>query len=313
MTKAELGKVCVFYGGSSNEREISLQSGKNILESLKRQGIDCFSFDPSKQPLIDLLNLKPDRIFMILHGDPGEDGRYQAFFDLHHIPYTGSGMEASVLCLNKLICKTIWQKKSIPTPGYLILDVQEINSQNYYKSVSQNLGDPFVVKPTNEGSSLGITIVNNYSQWQAAIEKTKRYQCSIIAEKFIAGDEITFGVIGNQVLPGILIQTKREFYDFIAKYQDDQTNFICPSNLSEIKEQEYQELAIKAAQVLNCRGWYRVDMIIDQQDNPFVLEINTAPGMTSHSLIPKAAGVLGWSYEQTLLKILENTQFDRVD
>lgn len=310
--KNSFGKVCVFMGGTSGERAVSLESGANVLAGLQKLGINVFAFDPKEQELIELLKEKPDKIFMILHGDPGEDGRYQGFFDLQQLPYTGSGMEASAVSLNKMISKTIWQKLAIPTPDFLVITENNPEEKKSFEKYQAALSLPIVVKPANEGSSLGISIVNSFDQWIQAISLAQKYRGLILAEKYIKGKEYTFGVIGEHALPGVLIKYQRSFYDYHAKYSDEGTQLICPCGIGEHFEKKLQELAIKAACALGCRGWYRVDYIIDELQNPYILEVNTAPGMTSHSLIPSAAKKLGWSYEQTLIKILENTKFDKV-
>lgn len=305
--------VCVFMGGCSGERAVSLESGKNVLQGLITSGISAYPFDPQKKSLQELLDKKPSAVFMILHGQPGEDGRYQGFFDLHQIPYTGSGMESSALCLNKLVSKTLWQKAGIPTPEFLIVADNDGSDKKTYDKFVKDLGSPIVIKPSSEGSSLGITIVKKYSQWASALKSARKYKGAVLAEKYIKGDEYTFGVIGGKALPGILIKYQNEFYDYKAKYKDDSTKLICPCGLEPKLEKQLQQLSLKAAKLLGCRGWYRVDFIVDKNNKPYVIEINTAPGMTSHSLLPKAAGVMGWSYKQTVNKILDLATFDKIE
>lgn len=317
LSPAQLGKVAVLMGGDSAEREVSLESGANVLAALQSQGVDAFAFDPQGRSLGELFRQKPDRIFMILHGQPGEDGRYQGVFDLHGIPYTGTGMLGSALTLDKYLSKSIWQNDGIPTPAFVVVDASMGETDKDYQKIAQALygkqasaESKIVVKPANEGSSLGITIVKSASDWGKAMQAVRRFRGKVLAEAYIAGEEYTVGVVGEIALPTVAIRYQTEFYDYFAKYQDERTQLICPCGLPPEWEQTLQNLAIKSARPLFARGWFRADFIVTEEGQAYLLEINTAPGMTSHSLVPKAAGQYGWDYRELVLRIASLASFD---
>jgi D-alanine-D-alanine ligase len=314
-TPLSLGKVAVMMGGISGEREISLDSGNNVLESLRRSGVNAFAFDPKQSSLGELIRAKPDRVFMILHGQPGEDGRYQALLDLHRIPYTGTGMLGSALALDKRLSKQAWLNLGIATPRFRVIphsfDERDFDAVRLELHATEE-NAAVVIKPSCEGSSLGITIARTQQDWQEGLISARRYRGEVLAEEFIAGLEYTVGVVGNIALPTVAIRYQTAFYDFHAKYTDEKTQLICPCDLPSSLQNHLQSLAINAAKPLQVRGWYRADFIVSHAGQPYLLEINTAPGMTSHSLVPKAAQEYGWSYDRLVLEIAALAMFDPV-
>ncbi|MBA0901236.1 MAG: D-alanine--D-alanine ligase [Candidatus Nitrotoga sp.] len=294
------GKVAVLYGGSSAERDISIQSGAAVLGALLKSGVDAHPFDPSEQGLHKLLENGFQRAFIVLHGRLGEDGTIQGALELMGMPYTGSGVLASALAMDKWRSKLVWQAVGLPTPGYELLDV---NSD--LVAVAEKLSLPLFVKPVNEGSSVGISKVKKLSELQPAYVEAAKYDQLVMAEEFISGGEYTVAVLGKQALPVIKIESAKEFYDFEAKYLRNDTRYLCPSGLSQEKEAEMQRLALKSFALIGGSGWGRVDFLMDEADRPYLLEINTVPGMTDHSLVPMAARQAGMSFEQLVLNILD--------
>ena len=294
------GKVAVLLGGKSAEREVSLKSGGMVLNALRSRGVDALPFDPAQRGLDALIGERFERAFIALHGRFGEDGTVQGVLEWLGIPYTGSGVLASALAMDKLRTKLLWHAQGLPTPPYAVL-----TKDSDLRTVARELGVPLMVKPASEGSSIGMSKVRSAARLDEAYALAVNYDRVVIAEKFIDGTELTAGILGDQVLPLIKIETPRDFYDYEAKYIADDTRYIVPCGLSAARERDMQALCLKAFRALGCRGWGRVDLMLNRQGRPFVLEVNTVPGMTDHSLVPKAARAVGMSYEDLCLRILE--------
>jgi len=297
------GKVAVLMGGRSDEREVSLKSGAAVLRALQAQDVDAQGFDPAERPLHELEGF--DRVFINLHGRFGEDGCIQGALELMQIPYTGSGVMASAIGMDKWRTKLLWRASKIATP-----DFELVTAQSDFAAVEARLGLPLFVKPANEGSSIGISKVKVAGGLQAAYELAAKADPLVIAEKFVGGGEYTVGIIGDaergfEALPIIRIVPKNEFYDFEAKYLRDDTEYLCPCGLSVEKEKQIQQEALQAFNAVGCRGWGRVDFLMDADGNHYFLEINTSPGMTDHSLVPMAAKAAGLSFEQLVIRILD--------
>ena len=300
MKPAEFGKVAVLLGGRSAEREVSLKSGSMVLEALTSRGVDAHPFDPAERGLDELAKQKFDRAFIALHGRFGEDGTVQGVLEWLGVPYTGSGVLASALAMDKLRTKCIWQAEKLPTPAYAVLE-----ATTDLRAVAKRLGLPLMVKPASEGSSIGMSKVKRAAALDEAFALAANYDRVVLAEKFIEGTELTVAVLGDQALPIIKLETPRDFYDYQAKYVADDTRYLIPSGLAPSKEMELQALCLKAFRTLGCAGWGRVDLMLDRRARPYLLEVNTAPGMTDHSLVPMAARAIGISYEDLCLRILE--------
>ena len=299
----QLGKVAVLMGGPSAEREISLLSGNGVLAALREKGVDAHAFDPVTHSLFDLPREKFSRVFIALHGRFGEDGTMQGVLEWLSIPYTGSGVLASALAMDKLRTKRVWSAEGLPTAPYAVL-TRDTN----LKIVARKLGTPLFVKPASEGSSVGMSKVKRAADLEEAFAAAVNYDPVVIAEKFIDGPELTVAILGEQALPVIRIETPREFYDYEAKYIANDTRYLIPAGMSDRKEQEVRELCLEAFRALGCRGWGRVDLVLDRRGRPYLLEINTSPGMTDHSLVPMAARAVGLSYEDLCVKILEGAR-----
>ena len=295
----DFGKVAVLFGGSSAERDVSLMSGKAVLEALQRAGVDAHAFDPAERDLHILKEEGFDRAFIVLHGRGGEDGTVQGALELMGIPYTGSGVMASALSMDKWRTKMVWLAAGLPTPRYAILD-----EHSDWDAVAAELGLPIFVKPVHEGSSMGATKVTAAGQLKAAWELAARYDDLVIAEEFVTGAEMTAPFLGERTLPLIRIVAPDGIYDYQHKYFTDDTRYDCPCGLPEAQERELQALIMKSAKVLGCRGWGRADLILTDDGRPYLLEMNTAPGMTGHSLVPMSARVAGLSFEALCLAIL---------
>ena len=295
---SEFGKVAVLLGGISAEREVSLNSGSRVLAALSGQGIDAHPFDPAEQPLDALKGY--DRAFVALHGRHGEDGTIQGALELMHIPYTGSGVMASALGMDKFRTKLLWQAAGLPIPEYALL-----NADSDFVEIEEEMGLPLFVKPAHEGSSIGISKVKAPGELAAAYAEAARYDSLVIAEKGVMGGEYTVGILGDQALPIIKIEPATEWYDYEAKYNRDDTRYLCPCGLPEAKEQEIRRQALEAFRILGGRGWGRVDFLMDEAGNHYFLEVNTAPGMTDHSLVPMAARVAGLEYPALVRRVLE--------
>lgn len=296
------GKVAVLMGGTAAEREVSLKSGAAVLAALLRQEIDAVGIDFQKQThfLQQLTEIKPDCIFIALHGRGGEDGVMQGFLETLEIPYTGSGVLASALGMDKRRCKQIWQAAGLPTPASDLL-----NSASDFASVVERLGLPLMVKPVHEGSSVGMSLVSSATELSAAFELASRYDTQVLVERYIKGKEYTAAILQQQLLPLIRLQTPRKFYDFAAKYSDPSTAYLCPCGLDSEQERQLQFLAKQAFDACGACGWGRVDFMLDQDGQPWLLEINTVPGMTDHSLVPLAAKTAGIAFDHLVLRILD--------
>jgi D-alanine-D-alanine ligase len=294
----DFGKVAVLLGGKSAEREVSLNSGNAVLAALKRSGVNAHAFDTAHLPLHDLETY--DRVFIALHGRYGEDGTVQGALELMGIPYTGSGVLASSLGMDKWRTKLMWQATGIVTPAFEIVE-----AESDFAAIEARLGLPLFVKPANEGSSVGISKVKQAGGLKAAYMEAAKYDALVIAEQFIGGGEYTVGILGDTALPIIRIVPANEFYDYEAKYLRDDTQYLCPCGLEAGQEKLIQQEALKAFQILDGRGWGRVDFLMDENGRHYFLEANTSPGMTDHSLVPMGARAAGISFDQLVLNILE--------
>ena len=297
------GKVAVLMGGRSAEREVSLKSGAAVLAALRKSDVDAHAFDPAVQDIHALLDEGYQYAFIALHGRFGEDGTVQGALELMGIPYTGSGVLASALAMDKWRTKLVWQAAGLPIPGYELL-----TADSDFPAVAERLGLPLFVKPANEGSSVGITKVKQASELRAAYEEAAKHDKLVIVEQFIGGGEYTVAILGAQVLPVIKIEPANEFYDYEAKYKRNDTRYLCPCGLPQVKEAEMQHLAQLAFALVGGVGWGRVDFLMDETGKPYLLEINTSPGMTDHSLVPMAARQAGMSFEQLVLRILDMSE-----
>ena len=297
---AQFGKVAVLMGGRSGEREVSLKSGNAVLKALQSQGVDAHAFDPAEQALSGLANY--DRAMISLHGRFGEDGTMQGALELMGIPYTGSGVMASALAMDKWRTKLMWSAQGVITPAFAML-----NAQTDFAKVIETLGLPLFVKPANEGSSIGVTKVKTATALPEAYALAAKSDPLVIAEKFVGGGEYTVGILGQQALPIVRIVPKNEYYDYEAKYLRDDTEYLCPCGLSAEVEAKIQVEALQAFAALGCKGWGRVDFLMDEQGQHYFLEVNTSPGMTDHSLVPMAAKAAGISFEQLVMRVLSQT------
>ena len=299
-TPTAFGKVAVLFGGRSAEREVSLKSGAMVLDALRRRGVDAHAFDPQDEPLEQLIAQHFDRVFIALHGRFGEDGTIQGALEYLGIPYTGSGVMASALAMDKWRTKLIWQAAGISTPEYEVL-----TARSDWIAVAQKLGLPLMVKPAREGSSIGMSKVVSPEKVHAAYELAAQYDEVIIAERFIEGVEVTAAILKGEALPLIRLETPRTFYDYEAKYFASDTRYICPSGLPADQERTVQEQALAAFALVGCSGWGRVDAMLDLSGRAYLLEVNTIPGMTDHSLVPMAARARGLDFEALCVRILE--------
>ncbi|MBF4992244.1 D-alanine--D-alanine ligase [Methylophilus sp. QUAN] len=303
VSQQSFGKVAVLFGGRSGEREVSLKSGSAVLAALQRQGVDAHAFDPASQ---DLSALKAfDRAFIALHGRYGEDGTIQGALELMDIPYTGSGVMASALGMDKWRTKLLWTAAGVTTPNYVLMD-----DSTHAENVVTALGLPLFVKPANEGSSIGVSKVKQAGDLMAAYSLAKQSDPLVIAEQFVGGGEYTVGILGETALPIVRIVPKNEYYDYEAKYLRDDTEYRCPSGLSAAQEKQIQAEALQAFNVLGCRGWGRVDFLMDEAGKHYFLEVNTSPGMTDHSLVPMAAKAAGMDFDALVIRILQQTLRD---
>ena len=296
----DFGKVAVLMGGWSAEREVSLNSGHAVLAALQSQGIDAQGIDVDRNIATRLDGF--DRVFNILHGRGGEDGVIQGLLDVLQIPYTGSGVMASALAMDKLLCKQLWQGIGLPTPAYQVLE-----SEDDCQQALDTLGLPLMVKPVLEGSSIGMSKVHQAAEMIPAWQKARACGGFVIAEAFIEGEEYTAAILNQQVLPMIRLQTPRDFYDFEAKYAANDTLYHCPCGLDKSTEKALGELVLKAFNSIRLNSWGRVDFMLDKQQQPWLIEVNTVPGMTDHSLVPMAAKQAGLSFEQLVVEILKGS------
>ncbi len=297
------GKVLVLYGGQSSEREVSLMSGERILKALASLGVSAVGLDPDGNVIEELKKHQPDMVFIALHGAGGEDGKMQALLEYLKVPYTGSGHAASALAMDKLRTKQVWQTQGLPTPEYRV-----VTADSNWQSVLNELGGEVFVKPDHEGSSIGMSCARNAEEFAKAFEVAAGYDDSVLVERRIVGAEYSVPLLGKKALAPIKLQAKNEFYDYEAKYLSDETEYLCPCGLSEEKELALRELCEQAYVAVGCEGWGRVDVMADEQGNFYLLEVNTVPGMTSHSLVPMAAKYEGMSFEELVAEILLQAQ-----
>jgi D-alanine-D-alanine ligase len=303
---AQFGKVAVLMGGLSAEREISLQSGNAVLTALQNKGVDAHGVDVGENIASELIEGNYQRVFIVLHGRGGEDGTMQGLLEIMRLPYTGSGVMASSLAMDKLKTKQIWRAMGLPTPDFFIID-----SQKSCQQALEALGLPLIIKPALEGSSIGMSKVEEAEELVPAWQKAQLCGGSVIAESWIEGDEYTAALLGDQVLPMIKLKTSHKFYDYDAKYDADDTQYICPCGLPGERESALAELAKKAFYAVNASTWGRVDFMVDEKNQPWLIEVNTVPGMTSHSLVPMAAKQAGLSFDDLVLQILSVASCER--
>ncbi|MBS1197135.1 MAG: D-alanine--D-alanine ligase [Proteobacteria bacterium] len=303
MTNKELGKVAVLFGGTSAEREVSLNSGSRVLAALVGQGIDAEAFDPAERSLNELKGY--DRAFIALHGRHGEDGTMQGALELLRIPYTGPGVLASAVGMDKFRTKLMWQAAGLPVPEYAVL-----TAESDFAAIERKLGLPLFVKPAREGSSIGISKVKSAGELAAAYAEAARHDPLVIAERAVLGGEYTVAIVGGEALPIIKIEPTTEFYDYEAKYLRNDTRYLCPCGLSAEKEAEIRAGALAAFRILGARGWGRVDFLMDEAGQHYFLEVNTAPGMTDHSLVPMAARASGVEYPELVRRVLMLADLD---
>jgi len=296
------GKVAVVMGGTSAEREVSLNSGKAVLKALQQKDVNAFAFDTAQCPLNELNDLKVDRVFNALHGRGGEDGQLQGALELLNIPYTGSGVLGSALGMDKLRSKLCWQGANMATPAWRVL-----SKSDDMESCASELGFPLIIKPALEGSSIGMAKVTNLDELTKAWQQASQYNCDVIAEQWITGAEFTVAILAGEALPAIRLETPHDFYDYEAKYHSETTQYFCPCGLDQAKENQLKQLAIDAFEILGGRGWGRVDFMLDEQQTAYLLEINTVPGMTDHSLVPMAAKQAGIDFNALVWNILETS------
>ncbi len=305
MSARDYGRVAVLCGGWSAERDVSLVSGRAAYEALRRQGVEAELIDATPARVLGLAGEGFERVFIALHGRGGEDGQVQAALELQGLPYTGSRMAASALTMDKAVTKALWRSQGIPTPPSLLLRPGFDPA-----AVVETLGLPIFVKPANEGSSIGMSKVSRAEDLPAAHVAAAGYDRAVLAERFIDGQEYTAAILHGQALPLIRVQPAAEFYDYHAKYQAEDTAYHCPCGLPAGREAELQALCLRAFEASGARGWGRVDFFVDQGGEPWCLEVNTVPGLTSHSLVPMAARAAGMDFEQLMLKILDTSLED---
>ncbi len=299
------GKIAVLLGGNSAEREVSLMSGRAVLDSLNRQGFNAFPLDPNNTRLESLSESGLEKAFIMLHGRGGEDGVVQGVLTHAKIPFTGSGVLGCALAMDKWRTKLIWDALSLPTPPCLV-----INDLSNFQQVADNLGLPMIVKPCSEGSTIGLSKVETSGEIPKAYKLAKKYDSVVIAEKWIDGVELTASILDNKSLPLIQIEAPLGNYDYEAKYFSDETKYLRPTSLDSSEEKKLQALCLKAFKGLGCSGWGRVDLMLDKQGRPWLLEANTVPGMTAHSLVPMAAEAVQISFDQLVLHILESANVE---
>ncbi|MFP4137794.1 MAG: D-alanine--D-alanine ligase [Halomonas sp.] len=299
---SDLGRVAVLFGGSSAEREVSLKSGRAVLAALKRAGVDAVGYDPADGGLVGLEALAPDRVFIALHGRGGEDGTLQGALELLGIPYTGSGVLASALGMDKQRTKLVWQALGLATPA-----AEMLGPDADWTAVVERLGLPLIVKPVHEGSTLGISVVKSARELAEAYREAARFDARVMAERFVAGEEYTVSLLGDEVLPAIRVEAAGGFYDYEAKYLSDETRYHLPCGLSADDQAELGELCRQAFVAVGGEGWGRVDVMRDAEGRFWLIEVNTSPGMTDHSLVPQAAAYIGIDFEALVLRILATT------
>ncbi len=299
----EYGKVAVMFGGASAEREVSLRSGQTALDALLRQGVDAYKFDPAEQPVVDLLKNATDRVLIMLHGRGGEDGVMQGALQQLGIPFTGTGVLGSALAMDKIRSKQIWQSLGLPTAKYKIAEKSGFEAGSC-SAIMQELGNEVMVKPAREGSSIGMARVTSAKQLETAVQDAFNYDNQVLLEQYISGSEFTVSVVQGRALPSIRMSTPHTFYDYSAKYQDNTTEYFCPSGLNDKQESALAMLSARAFLALAGSGWGRVDVMQDKSGQFYLLEANTVPGMTEKSLVPKAAKAAGMSLDELVMAIL---------
>ena len=299
---SKFGKVAVLLGGKSAEREVSLDSGKAVLEALLRSGVNAEAFDPQERSVTELVNY--DRAFIVLHGRGGEDGQIQGALEWLNLPYTGTGVQGSAIGMDKIKTKQVWQGSELPTAPYRI-----VTKDSDLNEVVDNIGLPFIIKPVHEGSSIGMSKVERIEDFALAIEKATEHDAVVMAEKWISGREFTIVILNGQALPVIRLEPPKDvaFYDYEAKYNRNDVQYGIPCGLTEAEEKQLQALCLRAFQAVGASGWGRIDAMQDEQGNFWLLEVNTVPGMTSHSLVPKAAKAVGYSFDELCVAILDQT------
>lgn len=303
---AAFGKVAVLMGGQSAEREVSLKSGNAVLNALTSQHVNAHGIDVGHNILSVLSSGHFDRVFLALHGRGGEDGTIQGALEILGLPYTGSGVMASALAMDKLRTKNLWMGQGLPTPGYCTL-----TADSDFAATVKQYGLPLMVKPAHEGSSIGMAKVTQADQLQGAYQKAAQYDSEVFVEQWITGKEYTVAILDDTALPAIRLETPNEFYDYDAKYVADTTGYHIPCGLNDAEEKRLQDLALQAFKGVGAYGWGRVDVLCDAKGNPYLIELNTIPGLTDHSLVPMAAKAAGISFEELMMRILQTTLKDR--
>ena len=305
MSISDFGKVGVLFGGRSSEREVSIMSGTGVLNALRSRGVDAHAFDPATQSLGELETAKFDRVFIALHGRGGEDGAIHGVLETLQIPYTGSGVQASAIAIDKVLTKRIWEMHKLPTPRYWVIESSE---RAHLNEVADALRLPLIVKPPNEGSTIGISRVRGYSGMAEAFKLARQYDDVVLAEEFIEGQELTCAILGQgsqaEALPLVEIRAPDANYDYHNKYFGNETKYLCPAPIDAALSETVRQLSVRAYNALGARGWGRIDIMLSKQSQPYLLELNTSPGMTGHSLVPIAARAVGISYEDLVLRIL---------
>ena len=299
---SKFGKVAVLLGGKSAEREVSLDSGKSVLEALVRSGVNAEAFDPQQRSVTELVAY--DRAFIVLHGRGGEDGQIQGTLEWLNIPYTGTGVQGSAIGMDKVKTKQVWQGSELPTAPYRI-----VSKDSDLQEIVDSIGLPFIIKPVHEGSSIGMSKVEKIEDFATAIAKATQHDAVVMAEKWITGREFTIVILNGQALPVIRLEPPADvaFYDYEAKYNRNDVQYGIPCGLTEDEEKRLQVLSLRAFQAVGASGWGRIDAMQDAEGNFWLLEVNTVPGMTSHSLVPKAANAVGYSFDDLCVAILEQT------
>lgn len=303
-TEHAFGKVAVMFGGVSAEREVSLKSGNAVLSALKAAGVDAFAFDPQQQTMADLATTGAERVFIVLHGRGGEDGSMQGALQQLGLPYTGSKVLGSALAMDKIRCKWLFQAQQLPTSPFAVVHSNDTD----FAGLLALLGGKVMVKPANEGSSIGMSAASTAQELQDAVQAALKYDSEILVERWINGREFTVAILNGQVLPIVEMRTPRAFYDYEAKYQSNNTEYLCPAPLSTELTAAMQDTALKAFNAVGASGWGRVDIMLDETGQHYLLEVNTVPGMTEKSLVPMAAKAAGLSFQQLVLAILTQTQ-----
>ncbi|WP_417665817.1 D-alanine--D-alanine ligase [Pseudidiomarina sp.] len=301
-TSKDFGKVAVLFGGDSAERDVSLRSGQAVLAALQAQGINAHGFDPAEQPLTGLVEQHFDRAFIVLHGRGGEDGTIQGALQYLGVPYTGSGVLGCALAMDKVRTKRVWQSTGLPVAqSAVIVRGKPVD----WASMIDELGGKVMVKPAQEGSSIGMSPARNAAELEQAVALAHKYDQEALVESWLSGPEYTVSILGDQALPAIRVQSTHEFYDYDAKYQAGDTQYHCPAGLCELEERALEQLAVSAFRAVGGKGWGRIDVMCDQDGNFKLLEANMVPGMTTKSLVPMAAKAVGMSFEQLVVRILE--------